>query len=258
MVHLEAQNGAKRPGQPVKGHVNNVAGLKDRDNFLLYVTDTRRSEKWLLDGGALLSIVPPTPLQLKAGPVGDELRAANGSKIPCFGSICRTLSIGGKDFPFEFTVAAVSQRILGADFLANFHLAPNHRDAKLLDLKDFSTLPAQHAVGAVSTPVNFVSHAEDPCYKLLDSYLDILTPSFTIKNPKHGVRHYIPTTGAPVQSRARRLDQEKWRSPRRNWRNWKLLESVTKAGRSGRRLCWLRRNRVEDGASAVTTADSME
>ena len=185
----------KRPGQQI-GNVNLIAGQKD--NFLLHVVDTRRNEKWLVDGGALLSIVPPTPSQLKDGPIGDELRAANGSSIPCYGSIDRTLSIGGTDYPF-----------LGADFLANFYLAPNHRDAELLNLKDFSTLPAQHAPGAVSNPVNFVSHAEDPCYKLLDSYPEILTPSFRVKKPKHGVRHHIPTTGSPVQSRARRLDPEK-------------------------------------------------
>ena len=188
--------------------MNNVTG-QNRDNFLLHVIDTRRNEKWLVDGGALLSIVPPTPWQLKQGPVGDDLRAANGSKIPCYGTIYRTLSIGGKEFPFEFTVAAVSQRILGADFLANFYLAPNHRDAQLLCLKDYSTLPAQHAPDAISTPVNFISHSQDPCYKLLDSYPDILTPSFKIKDPEHGVRHHIPTEGFPVQSKARRLDQEK-------------------------------------------------
>ena len=200
-------NAAKRPGQPIAA-VNSVAGQK-QDNFLLHVTDNRRDEKWLVDGGALLSIIPPTPTQLKHGPVGDELRAANGSKIPCYGTVCRTLAIGGIDFPFEFTVAAVSQRILGADFLANFYLAPNHRDAELLNLRDYSTLPAQHAPGAISTPVNFVSHSNDPCYKLLDSYPEILTPSFRIKDPQHGVRHHIPTNGAPVQSRARRLDIEK-------------------------------------------------
>ena len=188
--------------------MNSVAG-QTKNNFLLHVTDTRRNEKWLLDGGALLSIIPPTPDHLMHGPIGDNLRAANGSTIPCYGTIDRTLSIGGIDFPFEFTVAAVSQRIIGADFLANFYLAPNHRDAELISLKDFSTLPAEHAPGAISTPVNFVSHADDPCYKLLDTYPDILTPSFRIKDPEHGVRHYIPTTGAPVQSRARRLDVEK-------------------------------------------------
>ena len=154
--------------------------------------------------------MPPIPFQIKRGPIRDDLRATNGTSITCYGTIYRTLAIGGCDFPFKFTVAAVSQRFLGANFLANFYLAPNHRDAQLINnLKDFSTLPAQHAPGAISNPVNFISHASDPCYKLLDSYPKILTPSFKIKNPEHGVRHYIPTTGAPVSSRARRLDPEK-------------------------------------------------
>ena len=190
--------------------MNHVAG-PEKDSFLLHVTDSRRKEKWLVDGGAIISIVPPTPHHLKTGPIGEELRAANGTRIPCYGTVFRTLSIGGKDFPFEFTVAAVSQRILGADFLANFHLAPNHRDAELLSLKDFSKLPAQHAVGAKSNPVNFVNQAEDPYYQLLDSYPEILKPSFIKPNPAHGVKHHIPTHGPPVQSRSRRLDQEKLR-----------------------------------------------
>ena len=208
MVHPQAQAGTKRAGQPLS-HVNKVSGLDDRDNFLLYIVDTRRQEQWLVDGGAIISIVPPTTQQLNSGPTGEELRAANGTLIPCYGTIYRTLSIDGKDFPFEFTVAAVNQRILGADFLANFHLAPNHRDAELISMKDFSKIPAQHAVGAKSCQVNFVTQADDPYYKLLDSFPDILTPSFKISDPAHGVRHHIPTTGAPVQSRARRLDQEK-------------------------------------------------
>ena len=186
-----------------------MSGLEGRDNFLLYITDDRKQEKFLVDGGAIISILPPTAAHRKSGPTGESLRAANGTIIPCYGSAYRTLSIGGKDFAFEFTVAAVSQRIIGADFLANFHLAPNHRDAQLLSLKDFSTLPAQHAIGAKSLQVNHVGQADDPYYKLLDSFPDILTPSFKMAEPAHGVRHHIPTDGPPVQSRARRLDQEK-------------------------------------------------
>ena len=188
--------------------MNNVVGPKNR-NFLLHVTDSRTNDKWLVDGGALLSIIPPTSRQLRQGPNGVELRAANGSKIPCYGTAYRTITIGKQNFSFDFTVAAVSQRILGADFLANFYLAPNHRDAELINLQDYSTLPAQHAKGVKSTPINFVSQMDDPFYKLLDSYPEILTPTFTLKEPSHGVKHYIPTNGPPVQSRSRRLDPEK-------------------------------------------------
>ena len=188
-------------------HVNAVAG--ESDSFLLHVNDTRRNEQWLVDGGALLSIVPPTRQQRRLGPSGPQLRAANGTEINCYGSITRTITIGQTDFEFSFTVADVKNRIIGADFLAHFYLAPNHRDALLLNLQDFSTLPATHARGVCNTPINFVSNAEDPFFKLLDEFPDIQTPTFTIKEPKHGVRHHIPTDAPPVQSRARRLDPEK-------------------------------------------------
>ena len=179
-------------------------------NFLLHVTDTKRGEKWLVDGGALLSILPPTPQQRLRGPNNVKLKAANGSDIPCYGSCDRTITIGNQSFDFTFVIADVQTRILGADFLAKNYLAPNHRDALLLNLQDYSTLPAEHATGITYSPVNFVHQIDDPYYQLLDSYPEILTPSFTLKEPQHGVRHHIPTKeGPPVQSRARRLDPEK-------------------------------------------------
>ena len=181
----------------------------DSDSFLLHVIDSRRQEQWLVDGGALLSIIPPTRHQRRLGPSGPQLRAANGTEIRCYGSTTRTITIGQSDFEFNFTIADVKNRIIGADFLAHFYLAPNHRDALLLNLQDFSTLPATHARGIVNCPVNFVSNANDPFFKLLDEFPEIQTPTFTIKEPKHGVRHHIPTDAPPVQSRARRLDAEK-------------------------------------------------
>ena len=176
---------------------------------LLHVKDSREDKKWLVDGGALLSIIPPTPAQRNAGPNGTRLQAANGTNIDCFGTEEKTLTIGNRSFTFEFIIADVKQRILGADFLATFYLAPNHRDGVLLDLNTFDTLPATLAHGITSDPVNLVDQLDDPYYKLLDSFPDVITPSFTPVEPKHGVRHHIPTTGNPVQSRARRLDPQK-------------------------------------------------
>ena len=201
-----AKENAKREADDV-GSVNNVVG--NTDSFLLHVTDTRRDEKWLVDGGALLSILPPTSQQRRRGPTGGQLRAANGTDIKCYGTVNRTITIGHTDFNFDFIIADVKNRILGADFLAFFYLAPNHRDASLINLQDFSSFPATHARGVTNSPVNFVSHSEDPFFKLLDRFPEIQTPTFTIREPKHGVRHHIPTDSPPVQSRARRLDPEK-------------------------------------------------
>ena len=186
--------------------MNAVSGQK---GSLLHVLDSRENKKWLVDGGALLSIIPPTESQRSSGPNGTRLQAANGTNIDCFGTVNKTLIIGERSFSFDFVIANVSQRILGADFLATFHLAPNHRDGVLLDLDTFDTLPATLAHGVKSDPINLVDQLDDPYYKLLDSFPDVVTPSFTPVEPKHGVKHYIPTTGRPVQSRARRLDPQK-------------------------------------------------
>ena len=189
--------------------MNNVHGQNTHECFLLHVTDELTKDKFLVDGGALLSILPPTPQQRLQGANDIKLRAANGSDIACFGYCSRTIKIGTQSFSFNFIIADVQCRILGADFLAANYLAPNHKDAQLINLYDYSTLPAEHAQGLKSNPINFVNHINDPYYSLLDKYPDITTPSFTLKDPQHGVRHHIPTSGNPVQSRARRLDPEK-------------------------------------------------
>ena len=141
--------------------VHHVAGPV-KNNFLLHVTDTERGEKWLVDGGALLSIIPPTTQQRLQGPNSTKLKAANGSDIACFGHETRTITIGTQSFVFDFVIADVKLRILGADFLAKNYLAPNHRDALLINLEDFSTLPAEHAHGITHSPVNFVHQIDDP------------------------------------------------------------------------------------------------
>ena len=106
--------------------VNVVSG---QAGYLLHVTDELTQEKWLVDGGAICSILPPTPRQRQAGPNGTKLSAANGTPIPVYGKLTKTIRIGGQSFTFDFTVADIKQRILGADFLAEQYLAPNHRDA---------------------------------------------------------------------------------------------------------------------------------
>ena len=207
-MHSLREAPGKRSGQQLNPTVNNVAGPND-ECFLLHVTDAKTNEKYLVDGGALLSIVPPTYQQRLKGPNATKLKAANGSDIACYGYCNRTIVIGTQAFTFNFIIANVQSRILGADFLAKNYLAPNHRDATLINLLDHSTLPAIHARGFSSVPINFVHQIDDPYYSLLHKYPEICTPSFTIKEPSHGVRHHIPTSGAPVQSRARRLNPGK-------------------------------------------------
>ena len=129
---------------------------------LLHVIDNNEGNRWLVDGGAVLSIIPPTSAQRRQGSNGSALCAANGTKIDCFGTITKTLSIGGRSFKFSFTIANVRQRILGADFLAEFYLAPNHRDGMLIDLDTLDVLPTTFAHGEKSVPMTLVNEIDNP------------------------------------------------------------------------------------------------
>ena len=166
------------------------------------------------------SIVPPTPQHRLAGPNAWKLQAANGSDIDCFGLSDQNVCIGDRTFYFTFIVADVTQPILGADFLAQNALAPNHRDGNLIDLNDFSTIlfnpddqhktqPSADCKSSRITDINFVDQQNDPYYQLLDNYPSLSDPSFKAKEVSHGIKHYIPTACNPIQSKARKLAPDK-------------------------------------------------
>ena len=186
--------------------VNAVAG---EDGKLIHVLDSR-NRKWLVDGGALVSLIPPSFSQKVNGPKGPPLSAANGTSINCYGCVEEEIVIEGRSYLFEFIVADVAQRILGADFLAAFALAPNHRDGTILSLDSLDVVAHSTSSPNVSS-INRVSSATTTPYDaLLSQYPEITTPSFTLKEVSHGVEHSIPTgDNRPVQSRARRLSPEK-------------------------------------------------
>ena len=185
----------------------------------MYAEDSNDGTRWLIDGGALWSIVPPTPQQRASGPNAWKLQAANGSDIPCYGLTDRQVCIADREFDFTFIIADVRQPILGADFLDRFYLAPNHRDRCLIDLNNFdndlndwSRIPVGNRCNTHPnrvTNINFVDQKSDPFYQLLDSYPTLITPSFTPKDVSHGVKHHIPTNCHPIQSKARKLNPEK-------------------------------------------------
>ena len=114
-----------------------------QNSDLMYARDARNKRDWLIDGGAFVSLVPPSPAQRNKGPSGQKLCAANGSSINCYGEINIDIHLGSRTFNHTVLVADVKVSLLGADFLAYHYLAPNHRDRTIIDLNDLSTLDAQ-------------------------------------------------------------------------------------------------------------------
>ena len=196
----------KRAGAPAE--VNAAVGCGN--NNLLHIHDSVSSEKWLIDGGAALSIIPPTQEHLENGPINAQLRAANGTPINCYGRVQKDITLGDRTYSYNLVVADVSQPILGSDFLASSYLAPNHRDQCLIDLNDLTIIAAEPATAETPLGINFVNTLSGEFDKLLDEkYHELTIPSFKPVEPKHGVYHRIPTSGRPVQSKVRRLAPDK-------------------------------------------------
>ena len=96
---------------------------------LLVATDSASGDKYLVDSGAQVSVYPfrsnKQPLSF--------LLAADGRRIPAWGSVTLPVAIDGQNFgKFRFVRAAVDQPILGADFFAMSGLLIDIRHRRLL------------------------------------------------------------------------------------------------------------------------------
>jgi hypothetical protein len=78
---------------------------------LIFLTDELTIDRFLVDIGATLSIIPCTS---NSSPSGSLLKGADGQPIPSWGFIQRTVQFQGKLF------TSVAGSILGIDFLRKF------------------------------------------------------------------------------------------------------------------------------------------
>ena len=231
MQHAWAR-GKRQGGTPLIAAVP----LTNNNSDLLYARDPLNKRNWLMDGGAFVSLVPPSFSQRTKGANGKKLTAANGTSIDCYGEVNLKIQLGSRIFDHTVVVADVRTSLLGADFFANHALAPNHRDRTLIDISNsplISTLDAQTSslphyevvenkrggfktgFSANPKPNNHINHINpsadpnDSYTELLQRFPDLTTPNFKLTEVDHGVSHHIPTTGHPIKSKARRLAPEK-------------------------------------------------
>ncbi len=81
---------------------------------LIFLTDELTNDRYLVDTGATLSIVPCTK---NSNPSGPLLKGADGQPIPFWGFIKKNVQFQGKLFTSSFLQAAMAGPILGIDFL---------------------------------------------------------------------------------------------------------------------------------------------
>ena len=163
-----------------RGQINALGGL-------VYLHDSKTKEKFLVDTGAAVSVLPHTSKDPSTGP---PLSGADGKSIPSWGSVKKTLNFGVRAFLCTFILAAVSKPILGVDFLsANRLLVDPHfgqvLDANTLDPITGSRSPAVPAwpphcatsrrLSALSCPLFPPSSATEPELRIRNTVF--FTPS---------------------------------------------------------------------------------
>jgi hypothetical protein len=109
---------------------------------LIFLTDELTNDRYLVDTGAILSIVPCNQNSSPSSPI---LKGADGQPIPFWGFIKKTVQFQGKLFTSTFLQAAVAGPILGIDFLRKFKVTVSPEISQL-----------QFACSAAAPPANFL------------------------------------------------------------------------------------------------------
>ncbi|GFW62266.1 hypothetical protein TNCV_4421531 [Trichonephila clavipes] len=100
----------------------------------LYLSDKPSRMKYLIDTGADVSIIPLLTASRHLPPASLQLFAANGTVISTYGQQLVTLDLGlRRVFRWPFIIAAVSQPIIGADFLRHYGLLVDICHGRLVD-----------------------------------------------------------------------------------------------------------------------------
>ena len=164
-----------------------------------FITDRNSGNRYLVDTGAELSVIPATEWDRK-GHQGEGLKAANQTIIKTYGKRTIMLRFGESRFEHTFIIADVPNRMIGIDFTDANGLSIDTPNRELFVRETNATICAVTKEDKVGDPELF---------KLLDKFPSILTPNFKNKENKHRIEHYIQTSGHPVFSKPRRLDQAK-------------------------------------------------
>ncbi|BHF75676.1 hypothetical protein SprV_0501877200 [Sparganum proliferum] len=171
----------------------------------LFLWDRIAGAKFLVDSGAEVSVVPPTPAERKTRS-SFCLTAANNSSIPTFGQRFITLDLGlRRIFRWIFIITDASVALIGADFLAHFNLLVDLKNRRLVDCITDLHARCKSDVNPCVNPPTLMPISDCPFHLLLRQFPRLTNPSFREVDIKHTVTHHISTTGPSKSCRPRRL-----------------------------------------------------
>ena len=204
----------KRQGQPLAA----TSGSGQNICRLFYVTDRLTGCRFLVDTGAQVSAIPPTPAQRKHPQEGLHLQAVNNSTIATYGNQLMTLDLGlRRSFHWIFVIAEVQTPILGADFLQHFGLLVDVRHTCLSD--EVTHLKVHGVLSIVTSPSPSLlpKQSLNEFHAILSEFPELLQPQRGEQPVKHDITHHIVTTGPPIKARTRRLSPERLKIARQEF-----------------------------------------
>ncbi|GFX88371.1 retrovirus-related Pol polyprotein from transposon opus [Trichonephila clavipes] len=172
--------------------------------FVQKKTNRKSGQKFLIDSGSEICVIPPSPTMNKSPQSNFSLFAANNTKIPAYGMVRKELNLGlRRPFIWTFIIADVSSPIIGADFLKHFNLLIDLKKKRLVDVE--TSLFTSCVFSNIVQPSILTVDANISFKNILSEYPDLSNPSLISKSASHGTVHHIITTGPPVTARPRRL-----------------------------------------------------
>ncbi|GFU69855.1 retrovirus-related Pol polyprotein from transposon 297 [Trichonephila clavipes] len=163
----------------------------------LYLSDRTSRSKYLIDTGADVSVIPLTTASKDLPPVSLQLFAANGTVISTYGQKLVTLDLGLRwVFKWPFIIAAVSQPIIGADFLRQYGLLVDICHDFLLD--SLTKLQTQGTVQQGNNSGIKTVNGNHKCHRLLAEFRSLVEAVSTPRKLRHEGKHTIATRGPPV------------------------------------------------------------
>nr|VZI31121.1 unnamed protein product [Spirometra erinaceieuropaei] len=144
----------------------------------LFLWDRITGTKFLVDSGAGVSVVPPTPAERK-NRSSFCLTAANNSSIPTFGQRSVTLDLGlRRIFRWAFIIADVSVALMGADFLTHFNLLDDLKNHRLFDNLTNLRARCQSEINPHLNSLTIMPISDCPFRSLLRQFPRQTNPSF--------------------------------------------------------------------------------
>ena len=182
---------------------------------LLHIFDPFSKTRFLIDTGVEVSVLPSTASQRSLSPAL-HLYSANGIKIPVFSHKTMQVQLSlRRSFKWTFYVVAVSQELLGADFLQHFGIVVDVRHLALVDMRqlvDPLTSLTTHMLPTPGASACLTVIKADTQFAALLKRLPTLLQLYSTARPvKHYVMHLIETSGRPTHAKVRRLAPERYK-----------------------------------------------